>query len=130
MAFVDGGKGPSSLYAASLTFFFFFFKSVWWYNLVYIRENYWIFREYHKCILSPLTWIVSPTINLILMGPTVIWEEEVRIYGIPKVSNNYPYISMYHWYGKGLEGFFFSFFFPFSILETINENFRSRTNNF
>ena len=24
MAFVDGGKGPSSLYAASLTFFFFF----------------------------------------------------------------------------------------------------------
>ena len=87
MAFVDGGKGPSSLYAASLTFFF-FFKSVWWYNLVFIRENYWIFREYHKCILSPLTWIVSPTINLILMGPTVMWDEEVRIYGIPEVSNN------------------------------------------
>ena len=28
-------------------------------------KNYWIFREYHKCVFLPLTWIVGSSINLI-----------------------------------------------------------------
>ena len=32
---------------------------------LFYLKNYWIFREHHKYVLPPLTWIVSLTINLI-----------------------------------------------------------------
>ena len=31
---------------------------MWW-------ENYWVLLEYHKCVVSPLTWMMGPTMNLI-----------------------------------------------------------------
>ena len=34
-------------------------------NQLGFGENYLVFLEYHKCILSHLTWMVGPTMNLI-----------------------------------------------------------------
>ena len=32
---------------------------------IFIGKNYCVLSEYHKCVVPHLTWIVSPTMNLI-----------------------------------------------------------------
>ena len=67
------------------------------FNHSFCLGNYCVLREYHKCVLPPLTWMVGPTRWVLLIkfmvGPTihVMWEEGVRIYGIPGVPNNFPF---------------------------------------
>ena len=56
-------------------------------------ENYWILPVYHKCVLFPLIWIMSLTINLI-SGTHNYVRGEICIYGTPRVLNNYSWNLM------------------------------------
>ena len=50
------------------------------------RENYIIFREYIKCVLSPLTEMMGPTINLISGIHDFCEKREYAFNVLPKYS--------------------------------------------
>ena len=60
-----------------------------------LKENYFILREYHKCVLSPLTWIVGLTMNLTNRTHHSCERNEYIFMGTLGVPNNFLSSSIF-----------------------------------
>ena len=57
-------------------------------------ENYYIFWEYHKCILSHLSWIVVSTMNLISGTHNYMRGRSVHLCYSVSILYNYPKFTL------------------------------------
>ena len=73
-------RWETRIHSTNLAILIVFFFSGMGSSPVSFSENYWILREYHKCVFSTLTWIVSPTINLINETNSYMREENTHLW--------------------------------------------------
>ena len=84
----------SILISKSHYFFeFFFFMCTLLYKYKF-TENYYIFWEYHKCILSHLSWIVISIMNLISETHNYIRGRSVHLCYFGSILYNYPKFTL------------------------------------